>query len=258
MTIRARWIGLTCLLAVGFASPAVAQAGARGVKDGGGFFAKKDVVEDTNARIEEIHRRYNVDLLIETFSATPADRAADYKHLTANKFFPIWAEERALAADVNGVYILICNAPRHVEVYISDSFQDTFDKRTRDKLRKTLERNLKSKPHEGLQEMVALAGERLASKDEAAKRGGWLWVVWLILSILGAWLLIALIRRFQGGKAVAPPSAVSTSALAGQSIYQAMGGEVSPSEKTVRNDEPTLDYPGRAPKESPSEGTVHG
>jgi hypothetical protein len=259
MTIRARWLGALCLAAVGFASPTVVQAGSRGVKDGANLLTTKDDdIAKINAQIEDVYRRYHADLLIETFSATPADRAADLKHLGERKFFPIWAEERALAADVRGIYILVCSAPRHVEIYVDEHLQETFDRRTRDKLRKTLERKLHSKPHDALSEAVALVHERLADKEDAAKRGGWLWIVWLILGILGVWLGIALARRFQGGKAVAPPSAVSTTALAGQSIYQAMSGETPAPEVTVRDDAPTLEYPGSEPKESSTEGTVHG
>ena len=219
------------------------------MRDGAGLFDKKDVVEQINAQIDEIHRRYGVDLLIETVSTTPADRATELKQLHTTTFFAMWADERAVAAGVEGIYILICREPRHVEIVArGDIAQATFDRRTRDSLRRNLERNLQRRWPEALDQTVASVRERLSSREERANLGGWGWILAVIGGILGAWLLIALVRRVQGGKAVAPPTVVSSGALAGESIYRAMSEpetSVIEPEPAVRADAPTLSYPGR-------------
>jgi hypothetical protein len=237
-------------------SPANAQTVARGLRDGAGLFDKKEVVEQINAQIEDIYHHYGKDVLIETVRTIPPEGEAELKHHRAARFFENWADERAVAAGVDGIYILICQEPRHIEVAVRPKENlATFDKRTRERLRKTLEHKLQGKWPEALGDTVALVGERLGSKEEEANRGGWGWILAVIGGILGAWVLIALVRRFQGGKAVAPPSVVSSGALAGESIYRAMS-EPPPTraiepEPTVRADAPTLSYHGR-PEDSPA------
>src|SRR5205807_4603078 len=129
-----------------------------------------------------------------------------------------WAEERALTADATGLYVLICITPRHVEVYARENAEQAFDKRTREKLRKSLARDLGKNSSLALENTLASVQEHLDEGKSRAHRGGWLWIVWVILGILGIWVLIRLAGHSRSGKMPAPPSAVSGAALAGQSI----------------------------------------
>jgi hypothetical protein len=239
---------LVALLLPGNAS----WAGSRGLHDGGGIFRKAEFVADINRQIDDIHTRYGLDLYIETFAGVPEGRKGELNHLGANKFFPMWAEERALAAGGDGLYVLVCNSPRHIEVMAGTDAQTLFDKRARDKVRKALSNKLERKREEALQDAVAAVRNHLASKEEASKRGGWLWLVWVMLGILGVWLVTAVVRRFRGEKPSAPPSVVSSAAMAGESIYQSV---VNPAPGTAPTDAETLPYPPPQPK---PEGTVHG
>jgi hypothetical protein len=232
-----------------FPKPPAAMAGARGVRDGGNLFGKTDITE---LRIEEIHQLYGVNLFIETIATVPSNRAGELKQLGANKFFPMWAEERALAADADGIYILVCNSPKHVEVLAGTEAEARFDKRAREKVRKSLTKLLDRDRKTALGETVNLVRDHYASREEAANRGGWLWIVWVMLAILGVWMAVAIIRRFRGEKDLTPPTAISSAALAGQSIYQSV---VHESPEPAPADATTLPYPPPEPK---PEGTVHG
>jgi hypothetical protein len=225
------------------------------VRDGAGIFVKSHALEDFDRQIEEIHRRFGMDLLVETFAAIPSDREQELKQLKASKFFPLWAEERALASGVDGVYILICTTPRHVEVHVSESAQHAFNSRTRDRLRRTLQHKLECKPYEGLQETVDQVRERLAQSESEAKGSGWAWVVWTIGGIVGIWLLVVFVRRFRSGRTIPPPNVVSAGALSGESVYRAIA-EKPASLPEASPEATTLPYP--APPAAHSEGTVHG
>lgn len=260
MTLSTRCSWLYLLAAVWLVYPPAAEAGSRGVRDGAGLFTKADVVQEVERQIENVRARFGVDVLVETVAAPPAERAAELKQLKADKFFPLWAEERALAAGVDGVYVLICTAPRHVEVWVSESADKTLDKHTRVGVRKTLEHKLPRQGSEALREALTLVEDRLDRVDRDSKSGGWAWVVWLALAIVGAWLLVLFVRRFRSGKTVTPPEVVSTSALAGQSIYHAITEHARPTGDETQPvpvphaEAPTLPYPPPAQ----SEGTVHG
>jgi hypothetical protein len=250
MTNHARrdWIlGLFVMLL-----PTTALAGERGVYDHAGMFGKANVVADINRQIDEIHARYGVDIYIDTFAEVPAGRFPELKQLGGGKFFPMWAEELALTSGADGLYIVICNSPRYIEVLAGPNAHAVFDKRACEKMRKTLSRHLDRKPEEALQETVAGVRDHLASKEEAAKRGGWLWIVWVMLAVLAAWMTVSFIRRFRGEKTLTPPTAISSSALAGQSIYQSV---VHKTPEPAPADATTLPYPPPEPK---PEGTVHG
>jgi hypothetical protein len=258
MTLPARWLWLPCLAACWLLNPPAVRAGSRGVVDGAGLFTQRGFVEEMTRRIDDIQRRYGVDVLIETVATTPADRATEFKQLGQVGFFDLWAEERAFSANVDGVYILICAAPRHVEVYVhGDSAEKAFDKHSSEQLRKTLAHRIANHPYDAVRDALAFVQERLDRTERDAKRGGWSWVVAVMLAIVGVWLVVVVVRRFQGGKTVAPPSVVTSGALAGQSVYQAI--VKSPLESPApSSDAATLPYPTESPREPSPERTVHG
>jgi uncharacterized membrane protein YgcG len=223
MTLSVRWLCLVSLAAGWLLTPPAAQAGSRGIVDGAGLFSKRGSVEEMDRRIEDIHSRHGVGVLIETVATTPADRADELKQLGQVGFFDLWAEERALSADVDGVYVLICTDPRHVEVYVrGDTAEKAFDKHTREQLRRLLAQRIANPKSDVLRDSLTFVQDRLERSEREAKRGGWAWVVAVMLAIVGVWLVVVVVRRLQGGKAVTPPTVVTSGALAGESIYQAI------------------------------------
>jgi uncharacterized membrane protein YgcG len=258
MTLFVRWLCLACFAAGWLLNPPAAEAGSRGIVDGADLFANSVSVEEMNRRVDDIHRRYGVDVLVETVATTPADRAAERKQLGQVGFFDLWAEERALAADVEGVYILICTNPRHVEVYIrGDIAGKALDNRAREQLRKMLAHGIAKPKYDVCLDGLTFVQDRLERSERDAQRGGWAWVVAVMLAIVGVWLVVVVVRRFQGGKTVTPPSVVTSGALAGESIYQAMV-KSPPESPAPTGDAATLPYPAEVREQPRPEGTVHG
>jgi len=135
------------------------------IKDEAKFFSA-DAIKKANKQIREIERKFGKDLLIETLPAVPADQAAKVKAMSPEereKFFRNWAVDRAEAAVVNGVYIMIVKDPAHLEIEISSKARASFSKEEFDKLRSALLGKFRNKQFdEGLQEAVRLVEERFA------------------------------------------------------------------------------------------------
>jgi hypothetical protein len=191
---------------------------------------KSDALQPIEEQIAAIHSRFQKDLLIEAVDAVPPEREKEMKALKQSRFFALWAEERALAAGVDGVYVLICNAPRHIQVYVSPDSREVFSTRTQDRLRKTLDRKFTRRDfYGGLADGVTLVREQLEESLAEPKRSDWVWIVWVILGTLGLWMVIALVRRFvgpRGAQEIAPPVATPTAAVSAwrQDVTQSWHG----------------------------------
>jgi hypothetical protein len=97
-------------------SRSVKVAGApRTVNDEAKLFSEA-AKEKANKEIAEIKRRYRKDLLIETLARPKGGAAAKLSKDERAKFFTRFADERARAARVDGIYALISVEPRYVEV----------------------------------------------------------------------------------------------------------------------------------------------
>src|SRR5256885_16976574 len=97
-----RWALLPALLLGGFVRPASADVR----KDEADFFSR-DAVKRADQRIQQMKDRTGIDLVIETFAKPDEDPGTTPKA----EFFPRWANRRAKAIDVQGVYVLICRRP---------------------------------------------------------------------------------------------------------------------------------------------------
>src|SRR5262245_45920678 len=128
------------------------------VKDHAGYFSNQ-VVQKANAEIALIKKDFGKDLLIESFPEIPADRKADYDPKDPSKrsaFFVSWALERARAADIHGVYVLLCKSEGHLQIYIDPATEKKdFTLSNRNDLRNELLAKFKRKEFdEGLLEGV--------------------------------------------------------------------------------------------------------
>jgi uncharacterized protein len=121
------------------------------VQDGAGLFSK-DAVEKANKKIAEIKRRFDKDLLVETFKHPPDDLKKEYKEEGKKKFFQDWSRSRYKSEGVRGVYVLICNDPRSLYVRAGDATtRKGFPEKDQEALNKLLLENLrKKKPDEAL------------------------------------------------------------------------------------------------------------
>ncbi len=118
--------------------------------------------------------------MIETFPEIPADLKKDYKPENRKEFFEKWVRDQAHENAVNGVYVLICKSPSHLQVEVGNETQKkAFTPRNRNELAKLLLEKFKDKKYdEGLQESVDFyattlrqnlgksAGVRHSSEDE--------------------------------------------------------------------------------------------
>src|SRR5439155_25309842 len=111
------------------------------IRDGAEFFTPESV-KKADAEIKDIKRNFKKDLLIETYNTVAADKAEEVKKMdrkARNRFFQDWARNRAKAVEVNGIYVLICKDPGHIQVEVGNETQrKAFTVNDRDKLRNIL------------------------------------------------------------------------------------------------------------------------
>jgi uncharacterized membrane protein YgcG len=109
------------------------------VKDDGKYFTPEGI-QKANEIINEISTKYQKDLVIETFASVPGDEAEKEKIRGLSgedkaAYFRKWAEKRAEALKVNGVYILLCKDPRYLRIEVTNKARSVFDRKAVAKLR---------------------------------------------------------------------------------------------------------------------------
>src|SRR5262249_42313189 len=112
--------------------------------------------------------------LIETFATVPENLAKDVNlqdKEERTKFFEKWARDRAREEDVNGISILICKEPPHIQVEVGNHTREkAFTLKDRDELAKGLIGKFREKKYdEGLLDTVSFVAKRL--KANGAKSG---------------------------------------------------------------------------------------
>jgi hypothetical protein len=136
------------------------------VRDRAKFFGE-EAVKKANEEIREIARKYNTEILVETFPAPPDDVAAKVKAMNVaerTKFFKEWAEERIKAENVHGLYVLVCREPAHLRTEVVGAkpravFDEEYSKRISTKLLALFRDKEYDK---GLATAVQMVRERLA------------------------------------------------------------------------------------------------
>jgi hypothetical protein len=159
-------IHLSIMTAALLAWPGLAQALTPGVHDEAGFF-KPETIDAANKIISDIKQEDKKDLLVETFLQVPKDKekeAADPDKKTA--FFKGWAVQRARDEQVNGIYVLICKEPPHLQVETGSQTRKVFTNEDRDHLDKLLVESFKNKKYDdGLLEGVRYVQSALKDKN---------------------------------------------------------------------------------------------
>lgn len=142
-----------------------ANAVAPEVHDEGKFFSA-EAIKKANRQIREIMRKYEHDLLVETFPAVPGEQSSRVRAMKPEdraKFFQNWARDRMDATVVNGVYILLCKDPAYLELRFTDRVRYAFDKEEAAKLKELLLERLKAKKYdEALLDTVEFVRTRFA------------------------------------------------------------------------------------------------
>jgi endonuclease/exonuclease/phosphatase family metal-dependent hydrolase len=158
------------------------------IRDDAGLFSDEALAK-AKKQIAALTDQYHRDLRFETFAGVPADQAdkfADLNREERAKFFRTWAEDQAKAQKLNGVYILVCKQPGHVEIVVSREARATFDRQPVRKLRDLLIKKFDDKQFDdGLLEAVQVVQEQwaaipspAASALAPAAGGGYLFCFW--------------------------------------------------------------------------------
>jgi uncharacterized membrane protein YgcG len=138
------------------------------IKDEGHFFSEA-AIKKANQQIHDIARASGRDLLIETYASAPGEPVDKLKSMSSEdrkKFFHNWALERIQATAVNGVYVLVCKEPPHVQVEITTGADVVFDRSARDKLLQALLTEFKAQRFDaGLEAAVNVVRQQLATSS---------------------------------------------------------------------------------------------
>ncbi len=149
-------LAAVCLVLAGRVSAAPPE-----VRDDASFFGPA-AVSQANAGIQEIKRLYKKDLHVETFPTPPANLKDSFQK-NQNKAFYDWAASQMAKSKIDGIYVLICKTPAHLEVVVDNaSLKKSFLLKDRDKLRDALLGRFREKSYDkALTEATALVRERL-------------------------------------------------------------------------------------------------
>lgn len=129
-----------------------------------------DAVDKANAQIQRIKETSRLDFTVETLPQAPLDvqRSPGPERDAA---FVTWTTRRAKEQKINGVYVLICREPRHMQIYVSDSAKSRFSNRDRDGLGKIMLDQLKvEKYDDALLNGTLFVQQKLGAKTAAAAR----------------------------------------------------------------------------------------
>lgn len=160
-----RWAFLPGVLLLSLTGLVSAAGETAGVHDTAGYFSQA-AVRQADDEITALQKQFQVDLLIDTVASVPPDKVNQVKAMKPaerNEFFLTWARERARAAKIRGVYVLICKTPSHLQVEVGNETQKkAFTLEDRSKLRDLLLARFKASEYDkGLLEAVKFFRGRL-------------------------------------------------------------------------------------------------
>src|SRR5690348_3712705 len=170
MSRRSTRVAPVLAVVVGLLGTGPVQAVAPTIHDGGEFFSA-DAVKKANEQIRELYRKYERDLLIETYKTLPAADAEKLKGMSPQereKFYEKWAKERHEALAVHGIYILVTRQPSFLQIEVTPRFRSVVDDQALGRLRNMLLNDFREKQYDAaLDEAVKFL--RLKLEDAAKK-----------------------------------------------------------------------------------------
>ncbi len=155
---------------------AAARAVGPEVRDSAGLFSPA-AVQQADAAIQKIQKELGKELLIETFAGVPENRKADYSR-SREEFFTSFVRERAQAARLNGIYVLVMKEePPHrmrIQIGLGEATrQRAFLASDRDQLVRVLQASFReNKYDEGLTSAVAFVERTVRGHLSSATPSG--------------------------------------------------------------------------------------
>jgi uncharacterized membrane protein YgcG len=123
----------------------VPPAALNAITDHAGVFSQA-AIHQANEKMRALKKQYGMDVVIETFPS-PGDSIRKQVQAASpearKKLFLAWVRERARVARADGIYILICRNPEHIEVATSAAARKFFPDTERDNLARLLVEPLK-------------------------------------------------------------------------------------------------------------------
>jgi uncharacterized protein len=170
---------------------------------------------------------HGLTLTVDTVKDVPEGRRAELKQKGEKAFFRDWARERARDEKAGGVYVLVCRSPAHVYVEAGDktvargftaaderklhdiliqAFADSRDKPEPEAL-SIRDAGLKAAVEFVVNDLKGTTAPEAGGSDQVGGKSGGSgggsnlmgWVCLGLAGLLGAWLVIGLIRAFSGG-----------------------------------------------------------
>jgi hypothetical protein len=136
------------------------------IKDEGRFFSP-EAVRKADDQIREIKRKFDRDLLVETYLSAPPEQLEKIRTMSRderNHFFHNWAAERLQHAVVNGVYVLVCKEPPHLQVEVNSKPPYSIDSKARGQLIEVLLKHFHAKQYdEALEAAVKSVRDRFST-----------------------------------------------------------------------------------------------
>ena len=122
-------VALSLMLVAGIVSAGIHQ-----VWDQAHFF-KAQTITQVDQILADIHEKYHKDLMIETFASIPDDFKQKFQQDGKEQFFKNWALSEGRSLELNGLIVLICGEPRHVQIELGlATRQKAFTEADRDEL----------------------------------------------------------------------------------------------------------------------------
>jgi len=193
----------------------VAHADMGAIRDNADFFSTRAKTEALR-NIGEIGRRFNKDLVVETFRVIPNDikQGVDLNSKAAvSRLYEQWAEKQAKQQRVNGIYILLLQDPAHLQVLVGNETQrNAFTLKDRDALVTLMLAKLRNKQNddallEGVNYVNATMRSHLPDRGRAAAAarhveapGSSHWFLTIIVVALVVWVVLRIVGAiFAGG-----------------------------------------------------------
>jgi S1-C subfamily serine protease len=137
------------------------------IKDEGKFFSA-EAVDKANEAIKELWKKYERDVVVETFPSVPASDQEKVKAMSReerSRYFRSWSQSRIRVEGINGLHFLVCREPSHLNIEVSANARDVFDDASVKILIQTvLEQFRKKEFDKGLESVIDYAREKLMKK----------------------------------------------------------------------------------------------
>ena len=176
MQIKMLGRGMMWLTVAAFlVSAGAARAVGPEVRDSAGLFSPA-AVQQADAAIQKLQKELGKELLIETFAGVPENRKADYRR-SREEFFTSFVRERAQAARLNGIYVMVMKEePPHrmrIQIGLGEATrQRAFLASDRDQLVRVLQASFReNKYDEGLTSAVAFVERTVRSHLSSTTAG---------------------------------------------------------------------------------------